>query len=226
MLLLILLSLQLLILLLAPVRYAVTGIKKQSGLIDVRIPGVSFAITIDGGASVYGFSHIDKLQAVSFSQIAKSEQRILAKTDEELRAIFNQFDADGGGSIDAEELAATLDREMAGSDAVQITKADATALLRKIDVDGDGNLSFVEFAKWVRDGGLKAGPVLKVPSVQVSFPPVELLLKDADGKKRLKDKTLMHMYENMSEKMAMKVAAGLETSISAEVNKALAALVA
>jgi hypothetical protein len=59
---------------------------------------------------------------------------------DQLRSIFNEFDADGSGAIDAGELRAAVGRY-----GVEISTAEAVAMLAEADDDGDGEVGFDEF---------------------------------------------------------------------------------
>ena len=71
---------------------------------------------------------------------------------EEHRQLFNSFDEDGGGTIDAEEMAKLA--EVLG---LKLNAQGAKALIEEIDLDGDGLVDFVEFLTLLCDlqrGGL------------------------------------------------------------------------
>eukprot|EP00644_Phytophthora_capsici_P010889 jgi/Phyca11/104168/e_gw1.9.881.1 len=63
---------------------------------------------------------------------------------EELTAQFRLSDADGSGSIDEKEFRALLKRM-----GMQISAAEADALVSSIDVNGDGLMDFNEFVQMV-----------------------------------------------------------------------------
>ena len=67
-----------------------------------------------------------------------------APSEAEIKEVFDQFDADGSGSIDRKEIAAVC--EKLGVDA---SKADIDELISAADSDGDGKISFAEFSKAV-----------------------------------------------------------------------------
>ena len=57
-----------------------------------------------------------------------------------MRAAFQLFDKDGGGSIDAAEIAAVL-----GHDINVETDAVWAEVVREVDSNGDGRVDFEEF---------------------------------------------------------------------------------
>jgi calmodulin len=65
---------------------------------------------------------------------------------EEIRDIFNHFDKDKNGTIDAEELAALL--EALGAD---MSDEEMAIGLSVVDADGNGTIEFDEFAAWWTD---------------------------------------------------------------------------
>ena len=69
-----------------------------------------------------------------------------AAADEMARAAFEQFDADGSGTIDAFELRDALEATGLTVDAAQVEY-----MLRKYDDDRGASLDFDEFAALVKD---------------------------------------------------------------------------
>jgi hypothetical protein len=65
-------------------------------------------------------------------------------TTEELHAVFNTFDTDGGGDVSVVELERMLQRL-----GVTSTPDSVAAMLTKYDVDGNGVLDFEEFTSFV-----------------------------------------------------------------------------
>ena len=78
-----------------------------------------------------------------------------AFSDEEIRQnkeLFDSFDDDGGGTIDAEEFVS-----LAAALGLSLTVDGAVALIEEIDIDGDGLVDFTEFLTLMMDmrrGGL------------------------------------------------------------------------
>lgn len=56
-----------------------------------------------------------------------------------MRAAFQLFDKDNGGSIDASEIAAVLGHNITDDDAVW------AEVVREVDSNGDGRIDFEEF---------------------------------------------------------------------------------
>jgi len=63
----------------------------------------------------------------------------------EIREVFEQFDSDGGGSIDVDEL-----RMAMRSLGQKMTKAEAEALMLELDTGGDGEIEFSEFVEFIK----------------------------------------------------------------------------
>jgi calmodulin len=61
----------------------------------------------------------------------------------ELVLIFDEYDLDGSGSLDAEEV-----RKMVGVIGEDLSEAEAKALVAHLDRDGDGDVSLAEFVIW------------------------------------------------------------------------------
>merc|ERR1719506_3311407 len=59
---------------------------------------------------------------------------------DQLRAAFEQFDVDGSGDIDAEEIVGAM-----GNMGVKVTLAEATKMIQEVDQDDNGKLDFTEF---------------------------------------------------------------------------------
>jgi dynein heavy chain len=64
--------------------------------------------------------------------------------DYRIREIFNEFDEDGSGSIDAEEF-----QTLAHACGETLTDEEAQATLEHLDADGNGTLEFDEFKVWM-----------------------------------------------------------------------------
>ena len=64
---------------------------------------------------------------------------------EKLRQAFASFDADGNGTLDADELKRILCSPVSGGN-TQMTPEEVDQLFRKFDANGDGVLSVEEFA--------------------------------------------------------------------------------
>ncbi|KAF3786188.1 putative calcium-binding protein [Nymphaea thermarum] len=63
-------------------------------------------------------------------------------TDEQLRSLFSLFDRDGNGFITAAELAHSMNRL-----GHALTVEELTGMIKEADTDGDGRISYPEFAK-------------------------------------------------------------------------------
>lgn len=63
-------------------------------------------------------------------------------TQEELRAAFRQFDQDGSGYIQVQELSNIMNKM-----GRHVSKAELEAMINSIDSSGDGKISFEEFQR-------------------------------------------------------------------------------
>ena len=73
-------------------------------------------------------------------------QKVLELPPEKLdsiREVFNLFDLDGSGNIDVKELV-----QVFGTLGQEISELEARELISELDQDGDGELSFEEFAEY------------------------------------------------------------------------------
>jgi hypothetical protein len=60
----------------------------------------------------------------------------------EIEVLFNQFDTDGSGLIDADELQAALSK-----DGRELSKAEVLEILDTVDTNSDGSVSYDEFER-------------------------------------------------------------------------------
>ena len=65
-------------------------------------------------------------------------------SEEEIKEVFDQFDADGSGAIDKTEIKKVC--EALGVDA---SASDIDDLIKSADADGDGKIQYAEFKKAV-----------------------------------------------------------------------------
>lgn len=90
--------------------------------------------------AIFQNADVDKSGAIDFSEWCTatiSQNQIL--NEDNMRAAFALFDKDGGGSIDASEIAAVLGHSITDDDAVW------QEVVREVDSNGDGRIDFEEF---------------------------------------------------------------------------------
>jgi len=75
----------------------------------------------------------------------RAKQGLTEEQLQEIREVFEQFDSDGGGSIDVDEL-----RMAMKSLGQNLTKAEAEALMLELDTGGDGSIEFSEFVEFIK----------------------------------------------------------------------------
>ena len=66
--------------------------------------------------------------------------------EQNLRDVFEIFDADGSGSIDRNEMRLLMKKL-----AQDLTEEEITQIIEVVDEDGDGEISFEEFKKLVAE---------------------------------------------------------------------------
>merc|ERR1712002_1359911 len=71
-----------------------------------------------------------------------SEEKMAGASEAELREAFKLFDIDGDGVITIDEL-----KSLVGKVGGEMSEADATALIKAADKDGNMGIDFSEFAK-------------------------------------------------------------------------------
>ncbi|KAK6128678.1 hypothetical protein DH2020_037577 [Rehmannia glutinosa] len=112
----------------------------------------------------------------------------LQPNTEELKNIFNKFDADGDGKISINEYKKTL--EVLGGG----TKTGAAQAFRAADADGDGFIDLEEFRKVCGGDGSGAKSV----EIKAAF-----RVFDADRDGKIKAEELMEVLGKMGEKCSL-----------------------
>ena len=77
-------------------------------------------------------------------QAARRKKHLLDTHREEVRAIFDNFDLDGNGEMDTNELHNMLVNEMC----IPMKKKDVAAIAKELDENGNGIIDFEEFLEW------------------------------------------------------------------------------
>lgn len=114
--------------------------------------------------------------SVSYEIPAEFRSSFTPTQAEELAAQFRISDADGSGAIDEKEFRALLTRM-----GLQISAAEADALVSSIDVDGDGLLDFAELVQMIvrlQRGDTKLAALRKFVEA-LDTTPVALLEREA-----------------------------------------------
>ena len=89
----------------------------------------------------------EKTKEDLFNEIIKSE----IEMEEVLKNVFNNFDKNGDGSIDMQEIEQVC-RELG----IDTTKTDFQDTLRTIDINNDNKITFNEFCDWWKQGRQKS----------------------------------------------------------------------
>lgn len=70
--------------------------------------------------------------------------------EEHLRNAFSMFDTDNSGKIDAREIIALISGDDAAIDEI-LDREEVEAVIKEVDVDGDGEVDFEEFILMMRN---------------------------------------------------------------------------
>lgn len=81
------------------------------------------------------------------------KQRMTAEEKAQLKTVFDLFDADGGGSIDALEMKTVM--KALG---FNITKQQVEQMIAEIDIDGNGTVDFQEFLELLEGASSLSDP--------------------------------------------------------------------
>mmetsp|Transcript_24667 Transcript_24667/g.38757 ORF Transcript_24667/g.38757 Transcript_24667/m.38757 type:complete len:178 (+) Transcript_24667:208-741(+) len=79
------------------------------------------------------------------ARLKRSKQGLTEEQLQEIREVFDQFDSDGGGSIDVNELRAAM--KALGQ---PLSAPEAEQLMLELDSGGDGSIEFAEFVDFIR----------------------------------------------------------------------------
>ena len=96
----------------------------------------------------------ERLRKEENSQIKGKTGETQSKEERQakLHNIFNLFDLDGGGAIEASELSELgKARRSAGQKKGEWTKEKNARMLKKLDLNGDGQVSAAEFVKFFEE---------------------------------------------------------------------------
>ena len=81
--------------------------------------------------------------------------------DAKIAALFAEFDADGGGSIDASEF-----QQLAYACGEVLSDQETAAVVKALDADNNGTIDFNEFKSWLNgfDGSKESDPLATAKS--------------------------------------------------------------
>ena len=93
------------------------------------------------GVSLFAELDLDHDGSISCDEfVAAAMKRDIFEQEEKLHAAFQHFDVDGDGMLSAEDLKQHLG-----------DRGDISAMIKRLDVDGNGKLDMAEFIKMMRD---------------------------------------------------------------------------
>jgi Ca2+-binding EF-hand superfamily protein len=102
--------------------------------------GTSKKQAISEAKAIISTSDTDGSGAIEFDEFTQNWQRqLLTENEAYIRAVFSVLDEDGGGTIDATELANVLDMHEEGD------RQRVNEIIKEVDADGDGVISYEEF---------------------------------------------------------------------------------
>jgi len=128
--------------------------------------GVTKAQALKEANAIIQTADVDGSGAIEFDEFSQIWQRKFLKVNEGyIHAVFSVLDADGGGTIDATELATVLD--LTGD----ANKKVVEEIIKEVDTDGDGVINFEEFRNAMLENnfsnkGAEIGHKLEVEDVQ------------------------------------------------------------
>jgi len=102
--------------------------------------GTSKEQAISEAKAIISTSDTDGSGAIEFDEFTQNWQRqLLTENEAYIRAVFTVLDEDGGGTIDATELANVLDMHEEGD------RQRVNEIIKEVDSNGDGVISYEEF---------------------------------------------------------------------------------
>ena len=102
--------------------------------------GTPLTLQVDRAAG----SELGSDSASERSSVAPSPGPVTSR--EQLMELFNEIDADGGGTLDRQEI-----KQLADKLGVAMTKRELDQAMAEMDKDGGGEVDFEEFAEWWRE---------------------------------------------------------------------------
>ena len=102
---------------------------------------------------------------ISFDEFCVGVMPIFAQSENSLQWVFDLFDADGSGGIDATEFASMLQK--LGLAPMRNNRVDSEAILamfKVVDTNGDGEVSFDEFVTVLRSNKARPAGALQASS--------------------------------------------------------------
>jgi len=122
--------------------------------------------------------------------MADSEHKMSEEQVAELKEAFNEFDVDGGGSINTSELGYAM-RAMG----MNPTEADLLDLINEYDTDGSGQIEFPEFCNMMSD---KMNAVNDEDMIRMAF-----RVLDKDGSGTISAKSFTHLMTHIGDKLSL-----------------------
>jgi len=121
--------------------------------------------------------------------MAESEYKMSEEQVAELKQAFNEFDVDGGGTINTRELGYAM-RAMG----MNPTEAELLDLINEYDTDGSGQIEFPEFCNMMSD---KMNTVNDEDMIRMAF-----RVLDKDGSGTISAKSFTHLMTHIGDKLS------------------------
>jgi len=119
----------------------------------------------------------------------KMGDQLSAEQVAELKQCFNEFDIDGGGTINTRELGYAM-RAMG----MNPTEAELLDLINEYDTDGSGQIEFEEFCNMMAH---KMGTVNDEDMIRMAF-----RVLDKDGTGTINSKAFKHLMTHIGDKLS------------------------
>jgi len=111
-------------------------------------------------------------------RVRRAKQGLTEEQLQEIREVFDTFDADGGGTIDTDELRAAMKALRQ-----PMSRTEAEALMLELDSGGDGTIEFSEFVEFIKPRILSQDLEKDIRGLFVEF--ADQPLTDDDGNVQL-----------------------------------------
>jgi len=121
--------------------------------------------------------------------MAESDYKMSEEQVAELKQAFNEFDVDGGGTINTRELGYAM-RAMG----MNPTEAELLDLINEYDTDGSGQIEFPEFCNMMSD---KMNTVNDEDMIRMAF-----RVLDKDGSGTISAKSFTHLMTHIGDKLS------------------------
>ena len=112
--------------------------------LKTALTNAGFEITDEEVAGIIGMADADNSGTVSWDEFLKVMEKrpIKRRIEAALKRLFDEFDKDKSGFITSDELRSLIEEAGFGE---EVSAAEITELIARVDTNGDGKVSFDEF---------------------------------------------------------------------------------